>query len=214
MLARLAGDTEKTRYIAELQNEKEMTAFSPLPLIVLAEDFAARGDIESAERVAEVFTNRFSASEQLIEMLTVQASACLDAKQYEKTIALTEEIISRFDDNSLIGLSRKLQADAYRLSGDWVKAVEGYQKVFSIRTGRNSMAPEILYWIGVCKRVLYKGQPEWAAKAYEASVECLQKLGRKDEAIQTWKEMIADPVIQKTPEGIRAAESLRRASEG
>ena len=92
------------------------------------------------------------------------------------------------------------------------------------------MAPEILYWIGVCKReqgeiekafaffqrvyVLYKGQPEWAAKAYEASVDCLQKLGRKDEAIQTWKEMIADPVIQKTPEGIRAAELLRRASEG
>jgi TolA-binding protein len=230
MLARFAGDTGKPRYIAELQNEKEMTAFSPLPLIVLAEDFAARGDIESAERVAEVFTNRFSASEQLIEMLTVQASACLDAKQYEKTIALTEEIFNRFDDHSLIGFSRKLQADAYRLSGDWAKAVEGYQKVFSIRTGRSSMAPEILYWIGVCKReqgeiekafaffqrvyVLYKGQPEWAAKAYEASVDCLQKLGRKDEAIQTWKEMIADPVIQKTPEGIRAAELLRRASEG
>jgi hypothetical protein len=42
----------------------------------------------------------------------------------------------------------------------------------------------------------------------------LHKLGRKDEAIQTWKEMVVDPVIQKTPEGMRAAELLRRANEG
>ncbi len=230
MLVRLTGDTEKTRYIDELQNEKEMAAFSPLPLIVLAEDFAVRDDIKSVERVAAEFKARFPTSEQLINLLNVEASACLATKQYEKTIALTEEIFSRFDDNASIGISRKLQADAYRLSGDWSKAVEGYQKIFSIRTGRNSMASETLYWIGVCKReqgeiekafaffqrvyVLYKGQPEWVAKAYEASADCLQKLGRKDEAIQTWKEMVVDPVIQKTPEGMRAAELLRRANEG
>jgi hypothetical protein len=62
--------------------------------------------------------------------------------------------------------------------------------------------------------VLYKGHPEWAAKAYEASADCLHKLGRNEEAVQTWKEMVADPAIQNTPEGIRAAESLRRTDQG
>ena len=230
LLARLAGEPGRERCTTELLDEKDMKVFSPLPLIVLAEDFAARGDIASVERIAEEFKARFSGSEQLIDLLNIEASACLAAHQYEKTIALTEEVFNRFDGNPLAGLSRKLQADAFRLSGNWAKAVETYQKIFSIRTGHSSLAPETLYWIGVCKRelgetekafaffqrvyVLYKGQPEWAAKAYEASADCLQKLGRNDEVIKTRKEMVTDPSIQKTPEGLRAAEALRRANGG
>ena len=227
VLARLAGGE---RYSADLLTEKDLKDFSPLPLIVLAEKYAAGSDIESVGRIVAEFKARFFGSEQLIDLLNVGASACLAAKQYERTIALTEEVFSRFEGNPRAVFSRKLQADAFRLSGDWAKAIEAYQKIFSIRTERGVLIPQALYWIGVCKReqgetekafaffqrvyVLYKSHPEWAAKAYEASVDCLQKLGRNDEVIQTRKEMVADPAIQNTPEGLRAADALRRASEG
>lgn len=230
LLARLDGETGRANYLAELHNEKNLELFSPLPLIVLAEDFAASGNPEGVELLAGSFKTRFSGSEQLPEMLNLEASACLAAKQYEKTIVLTEEVISRLGSDPRAALPRKLQADAFRLSGEWAKAVEAYQKVFSTRTGLGSLAPETLYWMGVCKReqgdvekafaffqrvyVLYKGHPQWTAKAYEASADCLQKLGRNAEAVQTWKEMVADPSIQNTPEGLRAAESLRSANQG
>jgi TolA-binding protein len=230
LLARLTGGVDHDRYTAELLDEKELKYFSPLPLIVLAETYAARGDITGVDRIAEDFKTRFSGSEELIDLLNIEASACLAAQQYERTIALTEEVFKRFDGNPRAVYSRKLQADAFRLSRDWPKAVEMYQKIFSVRAERGALAPETLYWIGVCKReqgdaekafaffqrvyVLYKSHPEWAAKAYEASAECLQKLGRNGEVIQTLKEMVADPSIQNTPEGLRAAEALRRANEG
>lgn len=227
LLARLAGGE---RYVVELLGEKELKDFSPLPLIVLAENCAARGDLANVDRAAAEFKARFPGSEQLIDLMNIQASACLSARQYEKTVALTEEVCSRFEGNPRTVLSRKLQADAFRLSGDWAKAVDAYQKVFSVRTERGALVPETLYWMGVCKReqgdvekafaffqrvyVLYKSHPEWAARAYEASTGCLQKLGRNDEVIQTRKEMVADPAIQNTPEGLRAAEALRRSNEG
>jgi len=230
LLARLDGETGRAHYLADLHNEKNLELFSPLPLIVLAEDFAASGNLEGVERLSEAFQTRFSGSEKLPDMLNIEASTCLAAKQYEKTVALTEEVINRLGTDPRAAFSRKLQGDAFRLSGEWVKAVEAYQKVFSIRTGLGSVAPETLYWMGVCKReqgdlekafaffqrvyVLYKGHAEWAAKAYEASADCLQKLGRNAEAVQTRKEMVADPSVQNTPEGLRAAELLRSANQG
>lgn len=231
LLVRLAGENGRAVRLADLHNEQGLEAFSPLPLLVLAEDFAASGNTEGVERMAAEFKKRFAGSDLLPDMVSLQASACLAAKQYEKTIALVDEYIVRLDDGDpRTGLFRKLQADAFRLSGEWAKAVETYQKIFSIRIMRGSLAPETLYWIGICKReqgdvekafaffqrvyVLYKGHPQWAAKAYEASVECLLKLGRTAEAVQTRKEMAADPAIQNTPEGRRAAEALRQGAEG
>jgi TolA-binding protein len=229
LLARISTGAEQDLYIAELAGEKNPEVFSPLPLAVLAESYAQRGDLENAQRAADDFQARFPKSDLLIGVLTAQASACLKAQDYAKTVLLTQEVLDRFDGDARIGLCRKLQADAYRLSGDWKKAAEMYQKIFSVRANHGALAPEVLYWIGVCRRelgetekafaffqrvyVLYGGYPEWTAKAYEASAECLQKLGRADEAAQTWKEMIANPSVQNTPEGLRAAESLRKAGK-
>lgn len=226
LLARLTGEKQ---YVAALQNEKDLTAFSPLPLIILAENSAAHDDIKNIERIAAEFRTRFPDSERTVELLNIEASACLSAKQYEKTMALTEDALNRFEGDPRTGLSRKLQADAYRLSGEWKKAIETYRKVFSVRAGRGALAPESLYWIGVCKRdqgetekafaffqriyVLYKGHPEWAAKAYEASAECLKKMGRTDEMIQTLQEMVATPSIRNTPEVQRAKETLRQLNK-
>lgn len=222
LLARITGEKQ---YVNDLQNEKDLAAFSPLPLIVLAESSAAAGDVGNVERIAGEFKSRFPGSELTVELLNIEASACLSAKQYEKTITLTEDALNRFDGDPRTGLSRKLQADAYRLSGNWTKAVEIYQKIFSSRAGHGALAPEALYWLGVCKReqgetakafaffqriyVLYKGHPEWVAKAYEASAECLKTLGRTDEMVQTLQEMVATPSIQNTPEVQRARETLR-----
>jgi TolA-binding protein len=229
VLARLTGEPERGRYVAALQEEKELAVFSPLPMIVLAESFSDLGDIQSVDEIATEFQTRFSGSEQLVDMLNMEAAACLSAKQYEKTIALTDEALNRFDGDARTGLSRKLQADAFRLSGRWAKAIETYQKIFSIRTSHGSLAPETLYWIGICKReqgetekafaffqriyVLYKGYPEWVAKAYEASAECLEKLGRTDEMIQTLQEMVAIPALQNTPEAQKAAGILRKLNK-
>jgi TolA-binding protein len=229
LLTRLSDEPEKARYIADLQNETNTVAFSPLPLVVLAEALAALNDTDGVERVAAKFQSSFPSSGQMIDILNIEAAADLSAGQYDKVISLTDEALDRFDGDPKTGLSRKLQADAYRLSSRLDKAVATYQKIFSNRAGLGALAPETLYWIGVCKReqggtekafaffqriyVLYQGHPEWVAKAYEASAQCLEKLGRTDEMIQTLQEMVATPSIQNTPEVQRAKETLLRLNK-
>ena len=226
VLARLSGESGRGRYIDDLLSEQDPEVFSPLPMIVLAEHFLNSGEPDEVKRLAEEFKNLFPASEQIVDLLIVESSALLAAKQYEQAVAVTQEILDRYEENPRSATARKLQADAFRLSGDWARAIEMYQKLFSNRTWQGSLAPETLYWIGVCRLeqgdpekafaffqriyVLYKGHPEWVAKAYEASVDCLERMGRKEEAVLTWREMIGNASIQGTPEVQRAREALRR----
>jgi len=59
--------------------------------------------------------------------------------------------------------------------------------------------------------VLYEGYADWAAKAYEASIGCLRKLGGRDEdIIRTIQEMLANKKIAATPEGKKARIELGR----
>lgn len=225
LLVRLGGEPERTPAVDMLTSEG-LEAFSPLPLIVLAETFAEAGDFSAVEQLAGEYRSRFPGSNQLLDMIHVEAAAALSARQYEKAIDLTAGALEQFSGDPRTVLSWKLQGDARRLLKDWAGAVESYQKIFSIRKAHGSMAPEALYWIGVCRReqgevekafaffqrvyVLYKGWPEWVAKAYEASADCLEKLGRSDEVILTLQEMTATPSIRNTPEVQRALETLSR----
>jgi len=224
LLARSSENPERERYLSGLRNEQDREAFTPLALLVLAESYATAGDPQQVERLAAEFTRLFPSSEQIADLLVIEAAARLAAKEYDRVFELTQEILDRFDGQSRAAAARKLQGDAFRLSGQWDRAIETYQKLFSTRTWQGSLAPETLYWIGVCRLeqgdpekafaffqriyVLYKGHPGWVAKAYEASVTCLEKLGRTEEMVQTWKEMVDNPSLQETPEALRARASL------
>ena len=52
--------------------------------------------------------------------------------------------------------------------------------------------------------------PEWVAKAYLASAEAFEKLGKPAEAATTYREMLRNPRIQNRPETAIARERLEK----
>jgi TolA-binding protein len=88
--------------------------------------------------------------------------------------------------------------------------------VLSVREWRGELWPESLYWCGICKMelgefepafayfqrvyVLYEGYPEWTARAYLKSAECLLKLNKAAEAMNTYREMLGKESLAKLPE--------------
>ena len=65
---------------------------------------------------------------------------------------------------------------------------------------------------GFCQRVyvLYAGVPEWASQAYLYSGLALERLGRREDAVRTYQELLATENLKETA---AAREANRRLAE-
>ena len=167
----------------------------------------------------------------LVNIMNVEMQALLAEGGYNRVVQLSEKIADRFGYAAEVGLTWKLKADAYRLSKKYDLGIKTYEELCGNREWRGPLTPQGLYWIGTCKLelgeveeafsyfervyVMYEGYAEWAAKAYEASVRCLERRGRpKDEIIATYEDMLSKEDIASTPEGVRARKRLSELRPG
>ncbi|MFA5689631.1 MAG: tetratricopeptide repeat protein [Kiritimatiellales bacterium] len=230
LFARISSGTEHAQYAAPVLQETDLNLLSPLPLLLAAEELAGAGNMIRVQEVYDWFTKSFGTSDMLPDMVNIEIAALSDSGEFEAALKLANEAMIRFDRYAETGLTKKLTGDIFRRMKEYDSAVEQYNEFLTVREWRGPLTPQVLYWIGMCKfeqghteeafayfqrvYVLYEGYPEWVAKAYEASVNCLQKLGRRTEVVKTWQEMAANPKVAEMPEGRRAQEELVKLPGG
>jgi TolA-binding protein/5-hydroxyisourate hydrolase-like protein (transthyretin family) len=218
---------QREPHIRAILKEENIEKSGALTLQLLAEEAFQRKNYDMVYKVCDRFSSVFEASEIFPDIMNIKLKTYVQQKRYEDAVALAEEITGRFGYQKQIGLTRKLKADALRLSGRLDEAVKTYNELFAVREWRGPLTPESLYWIGVCLEqqakpdeafaffqrvyVLYEEYVEWTAKAYVGSVRCLEKLGRSDEALKTIQEMLSKPAIAATAEGRQAQAKLTAA---
>lgn len=220
---------DNAAYADALLAEENLDRFTPFPLRRFAEIAAERGELERVEQAFALFKEKYADSEGALPMANVQIRLMAAAGRHEEALALAEECIKEYADRPAVAQTHILAADALRMLKQYDRAIAMYEGFLKVRAWRGPMTPRALYWIGVCAMeqektaeacawfqrvyVLYGQYPEWTAKAYAASVECLKRLGRQDDVIRTWREMVADPEILKTAEGQRAQAELAALPE-
>ena len=157
-------------------------------------------------------------------MVNARVEDWIRSEEYDNALSLAHRALTKFPKERQAGLTQKLAGDARRLSEDFDQAILEYEKVVGSRAWKGELVPQALYWMGVCelKRneprrafayfqriyVLYTGYPEWTAKGYAGSVECLRQLGKRTGMVRTWYEMLSIPEIASTPEGRDAQREL------
>ncbi len=62
--------------------------------------------------------------------------------------------------------------------------------------------------------VAYQRYLPWVAKAYIASAQCFEQLGKKDEARNTYREMLNNPKLQNLDEAQLARAGLMKIGQG
>jgi len=216
----------RERYIAPVLKAENIEKAGALTLLLMAEEAFRRGQYALVHPIYTHFTAVFEESDILADIMNIKLHVLVREKKYPEAVTLAEEITNRFGYRAQIGLTRKLKADALRLSGQLDEAVKTYNELFAVREWRGPLTPEALYWIGICLEtqgkpdeafaffqrvyVLYEGYPEWTAKAYAGSVRSLEKLGRNEDRIRTLQEMLANSEVAATPEGKEARIQLNR----
>lgn len=215
------------KYIQAVLSEGNVENAGPLTLLLIATEALKKGDYKLVHETYQHCMKAYSESDILIDVMNIELQTLFDEGEYTKVQDLAEEITNRFGYRDEVGLTRKLKADAYRLTNQYDLAIKTYKELFAVREWRGPLTPQALYWIGICKfdqgdvkeafaffqrvYVMYEGYTEWVAKAYEGSILCLEKMGgRTEDIISTCEEMLSKEAIAATPEGVRARARLAK----
>lgn len=226
LFAYTLSDARRDRYVRAILSADVQDA-GPLTLTLMADEALVRNDYELVHTAYHHCMDVFEESEILIDVMNVELQALFREEKYTEVQTLAEEIMNRFGYREEVGLTQLVKADSYRMQKTYEQAIETYQNLFKVPDWRGPLTPQALYWIGSCTLeqgdpteafaffqrvyVMYEGYTEWAAKAYEASVRCLEELGgRTDDIISTYEEMLSKEEIAATPEGAQARERLNQ----
>ena len=141
-------------------------------------------------------------------------------------LAAYRQIAQLFPASKRTAEARLREGDLLRQSGDRAGALEVYKAVLQTRQWRGAAWAEANFKIGLthyeagefeeafgfCQRVyvLYGGVPEWASQAYLYSGLALEKLGRREDAVKTYKELLGIETLKATA---AAREATRRLGE-
>lgn len=229
LFAALSEGAERDAAAQMLFDEPTLDNFTPLPLLVLSREAVRRSEPDRVVAAYDRFMEAFADTDTAVQMANLKIEALIEAGQPGAALSLARESLEAYGGYPEAGRTQKLAGDALRLMKDYDAAVEMYNEFLTVREWRGELTPQVLYWIGISRYeqerykeafayfqrvyVLYELYPEWMAKAYEASVDCLRKLGREEEIVKTWREMVANPSVAATPEGRRAQEQLSRLEE-
>jgi len=224
LFSELTEGSERTAYVRILLAENNFESFSPFPLLVFVKEAAAKGEPDRVQQAMDYLLEAFGESEHTLDMVILQVHALMGAERYQAALVLVQENVERGVGSVKAGTLQKLAGDAWRELKEYDRAVEVYNKTLTVREWRGPLTPQVIYWIGICRLnqertqeafacfqrvyVLYDSYPEWVAKAYEGSLRALRILGREDDIVETWREMVANPNVCSRPEGRRAQAAL------
>jgi|GEM_PF-964174 len=226
LFAQISVGEERESYIRSIVQSRNIPASGPSTLVLIAREGVKLGDFELVHEATARFMSNFEISNNMLYIMLANMDALIAEGSYREATELSEEILLKFGYSKSVGYARKRRGDAFRMQGKYEDALEAYKEVLAIREWRGPLTPEALYYSGICKMklgeieeafayfqriyVLYEDYLEWVAPAYAKSIACMKQLGGYDqEIINTYKEMVANEAVAKTPEGQEAAEQLR-----
>ena len=201
--------------------EGDISQASPAVLIWIGEQNPNLAR-KAYQRVLDVYNQTEWSEPALVRLAEVEAAE----KNYAGAIDLFKQVQERFPASSNAGVAMKRQADLLREQRKFNEAVALYQKVLEVKEWRGPLWAESIYQVGICLLeqgkikeafayfqrvyVLYQNYAEWVARAYLQSAQCLEKLNQRQDAIQTYKEMLALEKLKDRPEYREAEQRLSK----
>jgi len=142
-----------------------------------------------------------------------------------EAVGAWQVLVQRFPASSHAQTAWLRQGDLQRKRGAYGSAIRAYQEVLKVREWRGVAWAEANYKIGLSHLeagdyeaafgfaqrvyVLYASVREWAAAAYLVSGQALENMNRANDAIATYRELLADEELAAEPAANEARERLQ-----
>lgn len=221
---------EQARFLAEIGEKFKPDELSPVLLASVGDYLLARKDYDQAAPFFQALMDNFPKSDVLDYAYNGFGEIAYARKDYPVALRYFTEAIDKAGATQklkevTIGQAKALLAlnrldDAEKLfkqiasTREWRGDATAYS-VYSlgeIEEKRNKLAEAIAYYQRVF--VAYGRYLPWVAKAYIRSAECFARLGKNQEALNTYREMLRNEKLTSFPEFEEARKKVEAAGNG
>jgi TolA-binding protein len=220
----------RDQLLTTILREENLPLAGPITLDLMAAHARQRGQAALARKINEHFLKHHATCDLALHAYQALAESEIADGKPAAAVPLLQELTSRFATTPEAATAQKRLGDVHRELKQYDLAIAAYQTVLGVKEWRGPLWPESLYGIGLCHLdrgqvaeafayfqrlyVLYDGYPEWVARAYLKSGECLEKLARHAEATKTYREMLGKETLAGRPELAAARDALGRLGGG
>ena len=231
-MAHLEGEESAEALGAELLGEKQGFAVTtPISLALMCDAAVMAGDTEQMGLLYTYFLENFEESEELWHAYRAKAFQLLFEEDYPAVLESLDEVQGLFGVESFMGWAQILKADTLYKEGDYQEAEEAYNMVMGVSDWRGALFAEAMYGMGRCRLavedyetahsffqrtyLLFKGYEDgiWAADGYLGAADCLIRLGRYEDAVNTLDSMMEDPYVNTLPQVETAREMKKKCGD-
>lgn len=200
----------------ELLQPANVEFASPTLLEYLIDEGEKAGRPELATAAAEMVVKRFPETDYVVPARLWLGRQAIAAGDYAAAEGHFNVIREEFATSDAAGEALLMLGDMYLSQKKFAMAETCYTDVLGVRSWRGPKWPRALYGQGECYRqqrqylkacafyeriyLLYSHYASWAAKAFLARAECLQRLGKEPEAREVLGTMLANADLAEFPE--------------
>lgn len=216
--AMLEGEDVARATAAKLLNSlDDLKPVSPVVLSLMCDVAVDMGDVGQMMKLSKYFIDNFEDSELLWHGYRAKIVALLDKKDYWAALESIDAVQGLFGADVFMDWAQRMKADTLYALGKYEDAEAAYNMVFGIPQWRGPLFAEAMYGMGKCRLarndlamahtffqrtyLQFKAYDngDWAAKAYLAAADCLNKMDRRQDAINTLKAMLNDNYTKNNP---------------
>jgi len=187
------GEADKaSQFYEQLRNEFPKSDYLDFAYAGLGEIAYQKKDYKTALSFFTDGTDKIAANIKLKDVTVGRAKTLLEMNQLDEARKLFEQVASM----------REWRGDA---------TAQSLYSLGQIQMKENKLPEAIAYFQRVF--VTYQKFVPWVAKSYIKSGECFEKLGKTQEALNTYHEMLRIPKLQQLPEAETARQRLKELGE-
>jgi len=211
-----------------LKTVDDLSITTPGSLVLMCDEAINRDDVDQMKRLSDYFIDNFDDSEQLWHAYHAKAVALLKEKKEQELLACIDIAQGLFGVEPYMGWAQLMKADALYRNGIYEEAEQAYYTILGVSPWRGPIFAEATYGMGNCRMgrgdlegahtfyqrtyLLFKAYDNgtWAAKGYLAAADCLIKLGRNQDAVNTLEDMLGNEYTKNNPLAEQAREQLKK----
>ncbi len=185
----------------------------------------AHGKPDEAQPFYQFLMDTFPKSDNLDFAYAGLGEIAYQKKQYDKALTLFQEGTDKIAANQKVKDLTVGQAKTLLALGKYPEAKKIFEQAASVREWRGETTAQCVYSLGEVEAkqghwaeanayyqrvfVAYQRFAPWVAKAYLGSADSLEKLGKKEDAIKTYQEMLRNPKLNEMDEATEARQRLQ-----
>lgn len=227
-IAQLEGPASADALGSELLSITNLVSTTPVSLAIMCDAAVAGGKPSEMARIYTYFMEHFEESDLLWHAYRAKTFQKLAENDSDAVLKVIEDAQGLFGADAFMGWAQLIKADTLFNLKKYDEAQDAYNMVMGVSEWRGPIFAEAMYGMGRCRfatgdyetahsffqrtYLLFKGYDDgkWAADGYLAAADCLVKLGRTTDVVNTLSAMLADQYVNTLPQAEKAREMIKK----